>query len=71
MQTVPARSEIAIEHTWNAESAFPTIADWQAEFTRIAAQLPELARFQGRLGDGPYGRRGLVVRHSGVRANVG
>ena len=53
MQTVPARNEIAIEHTWNAESVFPTAADWQAEFMRIAAQLPDLERFQGRLGDGP------------------
>jgi oligoendopeptidase F len=53
MQTIPPRSEIAIAHTWNAESIFPTTADWEAEFARLAAQLPDLARFQGHLGDGP------------------
>jgi oligoendopeptidase F len=52
-QSIPVRNEIAIEHTWDAESVFASAADWQAEFTRVAAQLPDLARFQGHLGGGP------------------
>src|SRR5262245_549056 len=51
--TIPRRDEIAVEHTWNAESLFASIGDWQAEFARVEAQIPGLARFHGRLGDGP------------------
>jgi len=35
-QTVPERGAIALEHTWNAESVFPSAADWDAEFARVA-----------------------------------
>jgi oligoendopeptidase F len=52
-QTIPQRDQIAIEHTWNAESVFASIDDWEAEFSRVEAQIPTLARFRGRLGDGP------------------
>jgi oligoendopeptidase F len=48
---VPHRSAIAAEHTWNAESVYPSPEAWQAECASIAEALPELARFQGRLGE--------------------
>src|SRR5262245_9985878 len=52
-QTIPRRDQIPIEHTWNAESVFASVDDWEAEFSRVEAQIPTLARFRGRLGDGP------------------
>lgn len=52
-QTVPPRSAIAPEHTWDAASVFPSATAWTAEIERIAEQLPELLRFRGRLGDSP------------------
>jgi oligoendopeptidase F len=52
-QTVPTRGEIALAHTWNAESVFPNSNDWEAEFARVTAQIADLARFHGHLGDGP------------------
>ncbi|HEY1013666.1 MAG TPA: oligoendopeptidase F, partial [Herpetosiphonaceae bacterium] len=51
--TIPARSEIAREHTWDAASVFASDADWNAEFDKVTAMLADLARFQGRLGEGP------------------
>ncbi|HEX5688621.1 MAG TPA: M3 family metallopeptidase, partial [Roseiflexaceae bacterium] len=51
--TVPTRSEIAREHTWNAESVFATPDDWEREFADVAALLPALDRFRGHLGDNP------------------
>jgi oligoendopeptidase F len=51
--TVPARSEIALEHTWNAESVFASPDEWEQEFASVAAQLPALERFRGHLGDSP------------------
>jgi oligoendopeptidase F len=50
--TVPPRQQIAKEHTWNAESVFPTPEDWAAEVKAITDALPSLEPFQGRLGEG-------------------
>jgi oligoendopeptidase F len=51
--SIPQRSEVAPEHTWDTASVFANDAAWETEFTRIAEALPGLARFQGRLGEGP------------------
>src|SRR5262249_40252490 len=51
--TVPQRSAIALEHTWDAASVFANDAVWEAEFARVAGELPKLARFQGQLGESP------------------
>ena len=51
--TIPARSDIAPEHTWNAPSVFESDEAWEREFTSISDSLPDLKAFQGRLGDGP------------------
>lgn len=49
--TLPARSEVNSDYTWNAESLFPTPQDWEAEVDAILAGLPELKLFQGRLAE--------------------
>lgn len=48
---VPSRSAITLEHTWNAESVFPTTADWEAELNTILAALPDFKAYAGRLGE--------------------
>src|SRR5690348_13346643 len=53
VQTIPLRSEIAVEHTWDAASIFPTDAAWEQEFIALEEALPGLGRFQGHLGDSP------------------
>jgi len=50
---VQPRSAIAHEHTWNAESAFPTVADWEAEAAALPAEIAALAAHEGHLADGP------------------
>jgi oligoendopeptidase F len=52
-QTLPPRSAIAKEHTWDTESLFPSEADWEAAFQRQMERLPALERFHGHLGDSP------------------
>ena len=49
--TIPKRSEIAIEHTWNAESVFASAAEWEAQLARVMEQLRGISSFHGRLGD--------------------
>jgi len=51
--TVPLRSEIAPEYTWNAPSVFPGPAEWEAELKAIQADLPGIKAYQGRLAEGP------------------
>jgi oligoendopeptidase F len=51
--TVPPRSEIAPDQTWNAPSVFTSQADWDAEYSAIVDALPQLTAFKGRLAEGP------------------
>ncbi|MGH2482122.1 MAG: oligoendopeptidase F, partial [Ktedonobacteraceae bacterium] len=50
--TLPQRSELRQEDTWNAASVFPTLAVWETEYQQVQAQLPMLAQYQGRLSLG-------------------
>ena len=47
--TLPKRNEIPTSYTWNLESIYQTDADWERDFTRVTAMLPQVAAFQGRL----------------------
>ncbi|MEO7912285.1 MAG: oligoendopeptidase F [Roseiflexaceae bacterium] len=50
---VSPRAEIPVQYTWDTASVYASQADWEAELARVAAQLPELAAFQGQLGSSP------------------
>src|SRR5882724_796680 len=52
-ETLPPRSEIPMEFTWDAASLFPTEEAWEAEFQSMGEYLPSLERFRGRLGESP------------------
>ncbi|HLK56387.1 MAG TPA: oligoendopeptidase F [Chthonomonadaceae bacterium] len=52
-ETLPPRSEVPREFTWNADSLFPSDEAWEAEFQSITEYLPSLDRFRGRLGESP------------------
>lgn len=51
--SVPPRSDVPHEHTWNAESVFVTPADWEAEVQALLADLPAAQALSGHLGDSP------------------
>jgi oligoendopeptidase F len=48
---LPKRSEVATQDTWNLETIFETIPDWEASFKRVTEMLPDLAAFQGKLNE--------------------
>ena len=50
-QALPKRSEVPTELTWNLESIYPSDAAWEEEFTQVAALLPAVAAYEGRLGE--------------------
>ncbi len=51
--TLPSRSEVNPDYTWNAESLFSTPKDWETEVDAILAALPKLKEFQGQLHNSP------------------
>jgi oligoendopeptidase F len=51
--TLRSRSEIPVEHTWDASSVFLTVEAWEAAFTQVGETLPRLQRFSGRLAESP------------------
>jgi oligoendopeptidase F len=51
MKTLPKRSEVATEHTWNLESIYSTNAAWETDFSRVTGMLPGICEMQGHLGD--------------------
>jgi oligoendopeptidase F len=52
-EPVPQRREVARDVTWDAASIFPDDAAWEAELQAVAAALPDLVRYRGRLAGGP------------------
>ena len=52
-QSIPARAEIPVEHTWNTAAVFATPADFEAEAARLLAQLPAIVALQPTLSQSP------------------
>ena len=50
--TVPKRSEIKAENTWNAPSVFPSVQSWETEFRDVEASLPLLDSSKEKLTGG-------------------
>lgn len=46
---VPSRSQVAREHTWNAESVYVSSESWAEELKAVSDALPTLTPFQGKL----------------------
>jgi oligoendopeptidase F len=51
--TLPSRSEVPLEQTWDLASIFPAAADWEAAYHQLNDLLPSLSTYQGHLGDNP------------------
>lgn len=51
VKTLPKRSEIPQQYTWNLESIFPTDDIWEEDFARVTAMLPEVRSYQGKMGE--------------------
>ncbi|WIG62042.1 MAG: Oligoendopeptidase F [Ktedonobacterales bacterium] len=49
--TLPKRSEIPTEYTWNLETIYATNDVWEADFARVTALLPDIRAYEGRLGE--------------------
>jgi oligoendopeptidase F len=51
--SLPTRDQVAFEQTWNLESIFPTVEDWESALKDVESRLPELSKYQGKLHQNP------------------
>lgn len=52
-QTLPPRSEIPVEETWNLENIFATQDAWEEAKQEVLDTIPNLAKYKGRLNESP------------------
>jgi oligoendopeptidase F len=52
-KTLPNRADVDARFTWNSESVFSDGSGWEAAVGSILAKLPDLAEFEGHLGESP------------------
>lgn len=48
MSSVPERSEIEQEYTWDLESIYTTDEDWEAAYEAVKKRIPDLKAYEGR-----------------------
>ena len=48
-QTLPKRIDVPREMTWNLESVYQNNEQWEADFSRVSAMLPDLLAYKGKL----------------------
>jgi len=51
--SLPTRSQVPLEQTWDLFSIFPTVAAWEAACQELTTALPGLSAYQGRLKESP------------------
>ncbi|GAB3668013.1 oligoendopeptidase F [Halopiger thermotolerans] len=51
MSSVPERSEIDEEYTWDLESIYATDEDWEAAYEAVAERVEELQTYEGQVTD--------------------
>jgi oligoendopeptidase F len=52
-KTLPPRSEIPVEESWNLENVFKTVESWESAREEVLAAIPKLSDYQGKLAHGP------------------
>jgi len=53
--TLPKRSEVRTEDTWNLETIYPSVEAWETDFARVTGMLEGIRAGQGTLGDSARG----------------
>ncbi|MGB2964684.1 MAG: oligoendopeptidase F [Anaerolineales bacterium] len=53
IKTLPARSDVPQEETWNLESIFPDLKAWEKAYKTIENRLSEIDRYKGKIAQNP------------------
>ena len=52
--TLPHRSDIPVEETWNLEDIFPSVEAWEEGLKEVQTLIPGIAAYQGKLSESPH-----------------
>jgi oligoendopeptidase F len=50
-RSIPLRSQVPLEDTWDLTPVFATPADWQTAFETAQSKFPQVAQWKGRVGE--------------------
>jgi len=45
------RHEVPDEHKWDLDSVYASVEEWEKDYARVEAMVPQLTAYQGRLGE--------------------
>ena len=48
-QTIPLRSQLAADDTWDLASIYPSTDAWEKDFQKVSSMIPSLAAYKGKL----------------------
>lgn len=51
MNKLRTRAEIPVEHTWDTDSIFASVADWETAIDTLLAQVDKASKYEGRLSE--------------------
>jgi len=51
--TIPARDQIDPKYTWNTESVFASVKEWEDEVQKIIIDISSVTTYKGRLNENP------------------
>ncbi|AXR76817.1 oligoendopeptidase F [Natrarchaeobaculum sulfurireducens] len=70
MSSVPDRSEVNEEYTWDLESIYTTDEDWEAAYEAVAERVDELSSYEGEATDDAETLRAVLELRDEVMRDV-
>ncbi|AXR80487.1 oligoendopeptidase F [Natrarchaeobaculum sulfurireducens] len=70
MSSVPDRSEVDEEYTWDLESIYTTDEDWEAAYEAVAERVDELSSYEGEATDDAETLRAVLELRDEVMRDV-
>lgn len=66
MERVLKRSEVPKEHTWDLEAIYANASAWEADFAKVQGMIPDLAAFEGKLGQSGEALLGVLQKRDAI-----
>jgi oligopeptidase F. Metallo peptidase. MEROPS family M03B len=66
MSSVPERSEIETEYTWDLSGIYTDAAEWESAYESVQEQLTDLEAYEGRVTESPSTLLELLERREEV-----
>lgn len=64
------RADVPVEQTWNAESVYKNAEEWHAAYQTVQKTIPELAKYEGKLGESAETLVEFLEKLSAIRRRV-